>query len=233
MQGLSARAQRFKYLASLVAQAAAEGLERVVARPHRAPGFIEGQARDHVAQALEQLLGHQRRIAERGHGRGIADAVLREHVALLEEARLDVLRRRHHARAGKRHRDVPVQHRGQRVDHRREQDVDLALLIRDQLAVMSRHALHRVAAVHRAAPLAELARLLLRAVGGELDAARLDAERAEEADPELVRGPQVEHARDAHAQLRARLRCGRLRLRPSAAERRLLEPVHQCWDGHP
>jgi len=70
---------------------------------------------------------------------------------------------------------------------------------------MSRHALHRVAAVDGAASLAELARLLFRGVAGEVYAARLDAEGDQEADPELVGGPEVERARDADAQLSARL----------------------------
>jgi len=66
---------------------------------------------------------------------------------------------------------------------------------------VARVALHRVAAVDRAAALAELARLVLRAVGGELDALGVEAERVEEADPELVRRPEVEDARDADPQL--------------------------------
>jgi len=66
---------------------------------------------------------------------------------------------------------------------------------------VARVALHRVAAVDRAAALAELARLVLRAVGGELDALGVEAERVEEADPELVRRPEVEYARDADPQL--------------------------------
>jgi len=66
---------------------------------------------------------------------------------------------------------------------------------------VARIALHRVAAVDRAAALAELARLVLRAVGGELDALGVEAERVEEADPELVRRPEVEDARDADPQL--------------------------------
>ena len=81
-------------------------------------------------------------------------------------------------------------------------------------------------------PLAELARLVLRAVGGELEPARVDAERLEEADPELVRRPEVEHAGDADAERRARL-SRRLKVRPWRGERRFREPLQQCWGGHP
>ena len=129
--------------------------------------------------------------------------MLREDVLFLEEARLDVFRRRHDARAGERREHVTVQVGRQRVDHRREQHVDLVMLgAREQLAVVAVDALHRVAAIDRAASLAELARLILRAVGGELDLARVDAERVEESDPELVRRPEIENARDADAQAR-------------------------------
>ena len=58
---------------------------------------------------------------------------------------------------------------------------------REEFAVMAVDALYRVAAVDGAASLAELARLILRAVGGELEPASIYAERAEETDPELVR----------------------------------------------
>jgi len=52
---------------------------------------------------------------------------------------------------------------------------------------MAVDALYRVAAVDGAASLAELACLILRAVGRELEPACIYAERVEEADPELVR----------------------------------------------
>jgi len=72
---------------------------------------------------------------------------------------------------------------------------------REQFAVVAVDALHRITAVDGAASLAELARLIFRAVGGKLDLSRVDAERAEEPYPELVRRPEVEDARDADPQL--------------------------------
>src|SRR5207249_5743158 len=108
--------------------------------------------------------------------------------------------------------------RRQRVDHRREQHVELLALAEDQLAVVAGGALHRVTAVHGAAALAELPALLLRRVLGEDEIARLDAERAEQAHPELVRGPDVQDARDADAELRPRRR-GRGGTRPSEPAR--------------
>jgi hypothetical protein len=72
---------------------------------------------------------------------------------------------------------------------------------REQLAVVTVDALHRIAAIDGAASLAELARLILRAVGGKLDLARVYPESIEKSDPELVRRPEVEDARDADPQL--------------------------------
>src|SRR5262249_40287500 len=101
-------------------------------------------------------------------------------------------------------RHVSAQERGQVVDHRREQDVDLLALAEDQLAVVARDALHGIAAVDGAAALAELPPLLLGGVRGEDEVARVDAERAEQAHPELVGGPEVEDAGDADAELSPR-----------------------------
>src|SRR5205085_3018102 len=130
-----------------------------------------------------------------------ADALLGEDVALFQEAGLDVLGRRHHARAGEGARDVTGEERRQRVDHRREQDVELLALPEQELAVVARDALHRVAAVDRAPALAELAALLLRRVGREDEVALIDAERTEQPAPELVRGPEVQDARDTDPKL--------------------------------
>src|SRR5207245_5897986 len=104
------------------------------------------------------------------------------------------------------------------VEPRPVQHVVLLALAEDQLAIVAGRALHRVAAVHRAAALAELPALLFRRVLGEDEVARLDAERAEQAHPELVRGPDVQDARDADAELRPRRR-GRGGTRPSEPAR--------------
>ena len=88
-------------------------------------------------EALEELLGHELRLVERDERRGVADALLGEDVALLDEAGLDVLGRRHHARAGERARHVAGEERRQGVDHGREEDVELLPLTEDQLAVVT------------------------------------------------------------------------------------------------
>ena len=134
---------------------------------HRARRLLRREPRARLAQAFEELLGTSLRLVQRDERRGIADALLGEHVALLHEPGLDVLRRGHHARAREGARHVTGQERGQRVDHRREEDVELLPLAEHQLAVVAGDALDRVAAVHGAAPLAELAPLLLGGVGGE------------------------------------------------------------------
>lgn len=82
---------------------------------------------------------------------------------------------------------MPVQVRRQGVDHRREQYVDTVVPIaRQELTVVAIDALHRIAAVDSTASLAELARLIFRAIGGKLEPARIYAQRIEETDPELV-----------------------------------------------
>lgn len=71
--------------------------------------------------------------------------------------------------------------------HRREKHVDLvAPIARKKLTVVAVDALHRIAAVDSPASLGELARLILRAVGGEFEPARVYAGCAEETNPELV-----------------------------------------------
>jgi hypothetical protein len=155
---------------------------------YRVPRFLECEAGKNVAQAAEELLWNERGVAKRDQRRHIADAVLREDVLLFEKARFDVLRRRRDTRAGERGDHVPVQVRRQRVDHGREQHVDLvAPVAREELAVVAVDALHWVAAVDGAASLAEPASLIFRAVRGELEPAWIYAERTEETDPELVR----------------------------------------------
>jgi hypothetical protein len=93
--------------------------------------------------------------------------------------------------------------RRQRTDHRREQDVDLAFLAEHQLAVVTRHAFDGIAAVDRPASPAERSALLFRRLRREHDA--LHAQRGKESNPELMRGPDVENARDPDAQIRPAL----------------------------
>lgn len=59
-------------------------------------------------------------------------------------------------------------------------------IARKKLTVVAVDALHRIATVDSAASLGELTRLILRAVGGEFEPARLYAECAEETNPELM-----------------------------------------------
>src|SRR6185295_19442000 len=89
---------------------------------------------------------------------------------------------------------------------RREQDVELLLLAEDQLAVVAGDALYRVAAVDRAAALAELAALLFRGIAGKDDVARIDAELGQEPHPELMGVPEVQDPGDADPELTPRRR---------------------------
>jgi len=93
----------------------------------------------------------------------------------------------------------------QRVDHRRQQDVDALRHSEHQLSVMAGRTLHRIAAVDGTAALTELPMLFFRRLGREDDRGWLDAERGEKAEPELVGRPQVEDARDSDAELRPQL----------------------------
>jgi len=67
---------------------------------------------------------------------------------------------------------------------------------------MAGHALHGIAAIDGAAALSVVPALLLAGVPGKDDALRIDAERRQEAQPELVGGPEIEGPRDADAKLR-------------------------------
>jgi hypothetical protein len=133
------------------------------------PRLFECEAGQHVGEACVELLWHERRIAKRDQRRYIAHAVLRKDILFLEEAGFHVLRPRHDARARERCDHISVQVRPQRIDHRREQHVDLVVPVaRQKLTVVAVDALHRVAAVDSAASLTDLASLILRAIGGEL-----------------------------------------------------------------
>ena len=227
------RAREHEQARAVLARAPLEHLARLAAQPRvevgeRRVSCVDGVRRlrgrqpgHHVAQSLEELLGHQPRLVERDERRRVGDARLGEDVALLEEPGLDVLRRGHDARTRERPGHVAAHERGQRVDHRGEEDVELLLLAEEQLAVVARDALDGIAAVHGAAALAELAALLFRRVGREDDVARVHAERAEQAHPELVGGPEVQNARDADAEASARRR----RRRPGGT--RPCEPSRQ------
>jgi hypothetical protein len=208
-------------LARPLAEPIREGPERLEARVHRRRHLGRREPRQRVPQALEELLRHELRLVER-HERGdVANALLGEDVALLEEAGLDVLRRRHDAGAGEALGHVTAQERGEVVNHRREEDVKLLALAEDELAVVPGDAFDRVAAVHGAAALPELPALLLGGVGREDQVARIDAEGGEEPVPELMRRPEVQDPGDADPELSAR------RVRSGRAGRRPCEPSRQ------
>ena len=186
--------------------------------------LLERQPGQELLQRRKELLRDERRIGEIGERRDVLDAARLERIVLLQEPRLDVLRRSHHARARERGEHVPLQVRRQGVDHRREQHIDLAMLLaREQLPVVPGDALHRVAAIHRAAALRELAALLLGSVRGERDLPSFDAQCPEQAHPELMGGPHVEHFRNPDPQLRPVLGRDGSRLRG---------PFPQYWDEH-
>ena len=73
------------------------------------------------------------------------------------------------------------------------------LLAEHQFAIMPGDAFHRIAAIDGAAAAAVFAALLVGGRLGENDAARIEAERDQEAEPELVRRPDIEDAGNADA----------------------------------
>src|SRR5262249_45176209 len=130
-------------------------------------------------------------------------ALLGKDVLLLQETGLDVFRRSHHPRTGQRVGDVAMEKRGQGADHRRQQSVDLALLAEDELTVVPGHALHGIAAIDSAATPAVFATLLVGGIAGKDDASGIKTKRREQAQPELMGGPDVEGPRDPDAKLRS------------------------------
>src|SRR5256885_11815892 len=69
---------------------------------------------------------------------------------------------------------------------------------------MSRHAFDRITAVYGAAAAAVLAHLIFRRIGREHHAAGWNAQRPKKAEPELVRGPDVEDLRNSDPMLAPR-----------------------------
>ena len=188
--------------APLVLHLLVECRERLVTGADRASHLCQSEAGNRVLQRAVQLLRHDRRFGQRDERRDVFDAAFGEHIAFLQKTRLDVFRRRHHARACQRIHHMPVQEGRQRTDHRRQQDIDVVLLAEHQLAIVAGHAFHRIAAIHSAAAPAIFAPLFVGGRLGENDAARIEAERDQKAEPELVGRPDIEDARNPDAQLR-------------------------------
>ena len=67
-------------------------------------------------------------------------------------------------------------------------------LAEHQFAIVPGHAFHRIAAIDGAAAAAVFAPLLVAGGFGENDAARIEAERDQEAEPELMGRPDIEDA---------------------------------------
>jgi hypothetical protein len=89
------------------------------------------------------------------------------------------------------------------VNHGAQQNVDLLLLPKHQFAVVATDALYGVAAIDGTAAFAELASLLLGSIGAEHDVFRSNPDGLQEAHPELVSSPDVQHLRNTDAHLRA------------------------------
>ncbi|MEA2942527.1 MAG: hypothetical protein QOD09_3056 [Bradyrhizobium sp.] len=73
------------------------------------------------------------------------------------------------------------------------------LLAEHQLAIVAGDAFDRIAAIDGAAAAAVFAALLVGGGFGKNDAARIETERDQEAEPELVRRPDIENAGNADA----------------------------------
>ena len=77
-------------------------------------------------------------------------------------------------------------------------------LAEHQFAIMRGDALNRIAAIDGAAAAAVFAPLLVAGGAGKHDAARVEAERNQQAKPELMGRPDIENAGNTDAQLSAR-----------------------------
>ena len=173
----------------------------------------------------EKLLRHELSLAHVHEWGDVANAVLGKHVLLLKKTSLDILRRGHDPRAGERVHHLALHERRERVDHRREQDVDLALLPEHKLTIMAGDAFDRIAAIDRAAPAAKLAALAFGCVRGENDAVARHPQRSEETQPELVCRPDIEDLGNPDSVLGPRLPLRRV---PKRDGRLLFEPFRQC-----
>src|SRR5208283_1866968 len=99
------------------------------------------------------------------------------------------------------------------------------LLSKHQFAVVPADGLDRIAAIDRAAPLAELAPPLLGNVGAEHDVLRFNADGLQEAHPELVSRPDIQHLRNSDSHLRPVFRWRR-------DGTLLCGPNRQRWETH-
>jgi hypothetical protein len=91
---------------------------------------------------------------------------------------------------------------GERVDHGRQEHINLPLLAEDQFAIMSAHAFDGIAAIYRAATATIFPALILTSIGREHDIARIDAECFQQRNPKLMRRPNIEDAWNADSELR-------------------------------
>jgi hypothetical protein len=76
-----------------------EGRERRVTGGNRASNLGQREAGDRILQCAVELPGHDQRFGKRAERRDVFDPAFGEYIAFLQKARLDVFRRRHHARA--------------------------------------------------------------------------------------------------------------------------------------
>jgi hypothetical protein len=184
-----------EHIAARRARHSIEPLQCRISGGHGVAGLGVTQPGNGASERLVQLLRDQAGLGKADQWRDVGDLLFGKYVALSGKSGLDVLRSRHHARAGQGVHYMTGETRRQGTDHRREQDVDFAFLTEHQLAIVTRHAFDGIAAVNCPASPAECSAGLRR----EYDA--VHAKRAEESNPELMRGPDVENARDPDAEI--------------------------------
>src|SRR5580658_1352727 len=211
-------------VAALLSRFVGEGVEGFKPRLDRALRLFQFQI-EYIFERTVQLLEHHMPVPEADKRGGIGNASLPKYVTLFQESSFDIFRSSHHAGAGYGVDYVPVQNRRQRVNHRAQENVDLLLLSKDQFAVMSADALDWIATINRTAALAELAPLLFRCIGAEHNVFRFDADRPQEAHPELVSRPDIQHLRNSDPHLRAIFRWRR-------GGTLLCGPDRQRWETH-
>src|SRR5437016_14459618 len=96
-----------------------------------------------------------------------------------------------------------MKNRGQRMNHRAKQNIDLLLLFEDQFTVMAAHTLHWVAAVDSPTPFSKFAALLFGSVRAEANVFRADPKCLQGTYQEPVGPPYVQYLRHSYAQLRS------------------------------
>ena len=194
--------QLVHHLASAPANAAFVVRQRLVAHLDRAVVFFLRQSKDRLPR-LQHLVREQLAIGKVQDRIDVLHVVLGKDVVFLGKGGLHRFRRRGHGRTRIRRHDLH-QRRGQHVVHREEDDVQrlLAMLLLDQVVDVRNADLRREAGIDGAAARARPVEIGTGVVGIN-DVFRLHAQALQISVEQRRVGVDVEHARNADAELLA------------------------------